>query len=315
MTSVKFLRSFQMKVTGRSGVELFINYPLTLTFDITNHIFSAANSAQFSLYNLSERNRSEILVDAQLKKIGGFPITLNAGYQTQYPQAGTQLAAISKTSTPLPTIFNGFVNVAYTERNGPDLITRIDAMDLGDVGTSDPSAVFPSTFKVAKGTSFVNKILSMMRLLKHVKPGVVVVTPAQPAATGNEVYVGRVWTYLQDIAAGVGGNVFVENGVCNMLGQNDVVPGVNNLGELTSDTGLLNIPRYTGHTVTCSCVFEPALAIGKQISLKSQYAGAPNGPYKIVQYSHKGTISGSVSGDAVSDITLISLPSPVTSTL
>ena len=315
MTSVKFLRSFQLKVTGRSGVELFINYPLTLTFDITNHIFSAANSAQFSLYNLSERNRSEILVDAQLKKIGGFPVTLNAGYQTQYPQAGAQLAAISKTSTPLPTIFNGFVNVAYTERNGPDLITRIDAMDLGDVATSDPSAVFPSAFRVARGTSFVDKVKSMMRLLKGVQVGAVIVTPVQPATTRDETYSGRVWDYLQSIAAHVGGNVFVENGVCNMLGQNDVVPGLNNLGELTSDTGLLNIPRYTGHTVTCSSVFEPALAIGKTIGLKSQYAGAPNGMYKIIQYSHRGTISGSVSGDAVSDITLVSLPSPVTPTL
>lgn len=309
-------------VTGKSGKQIFINYPINMTFNITRHIFGSGAGAQFALYNLSENNRSEILKDAVFSIAAGFPITLNAGYQPYQPAipqgAASQFSGPVNKQKSLPLVFKGFVNVAYTERVGADLVTRIDAVDNGDIAVKGPSTMFTSSFQVVKGMTFVEKVKAMMALLKpnFVETGSVVVTsPVQGKVAKTEGRTGRVWDELQKIAVNVGGNVFIENGVCHMLGQNDIVPGVNNLGVLSSSSGLLNIPKHYGYRTSCSCVFEPALAIGKIIELDSIYDKTPNRLYKIIQYTHRGTISGSVSGDASSDIELMALPSPATSTL
>lgn len=295
-----------MMVTGRSGERLFFGYPLTLQFDITHHIFAAGNTANFSIYNLSTKNRNEILFDEYIKK-GSYPITLNAGYGSQQEQdfVGPRL------KPTLPLIFSGTVNVAYTERVGGDLITRINALDNGDVTSDKPSAYFPSDFTVPINTPFVDMIKSMMRLLGEVKVGEVVVTPPQPNYTRARPHTGSVWNMLQALKP-PNGHVFIDNGVCHMLGQNDVLPGLNNLGTLSSDSGLLNIPKYMGENVECSCVFEPALAIGKTMRLSSDFdTRYSDKVYKIIQYTHSGTISGTLSGDAISTISLAALPATV----
>lgn len=314
---IKFDRNYRMMVTGRSGNSIYLEYPLTLEFDVTSHIFAAGNKAEFSIYGLNKKNRDDLLIDQWLKIRDGYPIILNAGYRSQQPNGGAAVVGDSTYQTsPLPEIFNGFINVAYTERLGSELVTRIDAIDNGNVTSNSPSASFPSNFVIAANTPFVSVIKAMMGLLVNVRVGAVVVTPTpRPPVTRNWTPTGKVWDALQTMTP-PGANVFIFNGVCHMLGENDVIPGANNVGTLNAETGLLNIPKYMGNSVVCQCVFEPALAIGKYVNLESEFSPSMTGRYKIIQFTHSGTISGAVSGTpATSTITLQKLPAPVQSTL
>jgi hypothetical protein len=123
---------------------------------------------------------------------------------------------------------------------------------------------------------------------------------------------GRVWEALEGLASeAAGAHVYIENGVCNMLGQNEVLPEANSLGILQSSTGLLGAPKYTDSTIICPMIFEPSLTIGAQIELNSTYTPQANGPCKIVAYSHQGIISGTQSGDLTSTVTLMRLNTPL----
>lgn len=305
---MKFGRSYQMTVTGKSNTEIVFGLPLTLDFNVTHNIFAEANVGDFSIYNLKSSSRSEIQFN-QFIKAQQYRVTLRAGYISQ-----TSSGLLGYPAS-LPVIFTGYSNVAFTERSGPDLITRLNAFDNGDITTSTPATQFPLNASIPPNTSFESAVTQVMSYLLPAKigTGFVKVTP-EPAPIGPRgmALQGTVWTKLQSMAReAAGAKVFIENGVVNMLGQNDTLGG-NNLGILRSSTGLLNIPKYTGYTITCSSIFEPALAIGKTVVLDSSDAPTEaNGLCKIVAYTHRGTISGVQSGDAISDITLMSATTPL----
>lgn len=320
LTPTKFSRSYHLTITGKSGKEIVITYPITIDFNISHHLFAAANAAEINLYGLSEYNRSEISFN-QIAKAGVYPIILRAGYLSQIG-GGSPIG--------LPVIFTGYAHVAYTERQGTDLVTRINAFDMADLSKPNPQAYFGpgDDVHVFPGTPWKQQVRQAMGALYPIKPGEINVIDIQLPVNNKKAYTftGRVWTVLMKLASeigrGSGGMVYVENGVVNVLGQTSTLSQVNSLGTLQSDSGLLGIPRYTGMEIMCSSIFEPALKIGAQIRLKSKYSptGAPSSSSytlsadsvcKIVAYTHHGVISGAVSGSLVSDITLMQLNTPV----
>lgn len=288
--------------------EISVEFPITLEFSVTHNIFASANSADFSLYNLSQSNRSEIFY-SYLNHPVPYPISLRAGY------VQNQNGEFSKSSLPL--IFQGYGIVAYTERNGSDLITRINAMDNGDVTNSIPPGYLDGTpsgsYIAVKDTPFKTMVRTIMGKLHNVTPCLPdeIITDAPiPNLKKDWPFVGTAWGALQDIvhACIPGGQLFIDNGICYMISQKGLL-GANNLGVLSNTSGLLGIPKYMGELVTCSCVFEPALKIGTGISLDSELAPWTSGQYKIVGYTHHGVISGINSGSLTSDISLMSLKS------
>lgn len=308
---MKFGRTYQMDVLGRSGLPIVLGFPTTLELSITHNIFASANSADFSLYGLSTTNRSEISFN-QFLKTQQYYVKLRAGYISQ------QATGLAGAPSSLPLIFNGYVNVAYTERNGPDLITRINAFDNGDITAPDPGVKFVTgvnDYTAKIGTPFEVMVQQVMKRLipSGINPGTIQVTPLPGPVTGvPRTFTGRVWTALEQLAAeAAGAHVYIEQGVCHMLGQNDVLPVGNSLAVLQSSTGLLGVPKYTNATIICSCVFEPSLTIGSQIELLSETAPMANGLCKIVAYTHHGVISGVESGDLISDITLMPVTTPL----
>lgn len=310
---MKFGRSYQMTVAGVTSTPTVLNevvfgLPLTLEFNITHNIFAESNVADFSIYNLSTSKRNEIQFNAFLKK-QAYPVTLRAGYISQVA------SGLSGYPASLPIVFNGFAKIAYTERSGVSLVTRINAFDNGDTASSRPATQFPSGFQIPPNTPFSTMVRSVMSclLVANIGVGSVTITPSPlPVGVRGRAFTGSVWTALQSLAREASGaKLYIENGVVNMLGQNDTVPGPT-LGILNSANGLLGIPRYDGYSTTCSCIFEPALAIGKQIILDSSFAPKQsNGLCKVIAYTHRGTISAVESGDAISEIKLLSAATPL----
>ena len=315
--NVKFGRSYRMTVAGRSStpsapINIEINFPLTLEFTITHNIFASANTANFSMYNLSVDHRSEITFN-QFLKARPYPVTLLAGYISEQPKGLYSDPAF------LPTVFDGFANVAYTERVGSDLITRINAIDNGDLTTGKAAGFFsgsgPDSYTAKPGTDFVTMVKAVMgHLTGGVKPGEVRIDARQlpPPLPKERPFTGNVWQALQDLAREANfAHVYIENGVCNMLGQDDVLLETGSMGILRSETGLLGVPRYTGNTIMVSSIFEPTLKIGARIELKSEFNEDANGMCKIVAYTHRGTMSGVSSREAISEITLMKLDTPL----
>lgn len=311
---MKFGRSYQLTATGTSGVPIDIGFPLTIDFTVTHNLQASANSVQVSLYGLSYTNRSELVLN-QYNLAQLYPLTLRAGYASQQP-----LGLLSSTNS-LPIIFDGFAHTAYTERNGSELITRISGIDNGDLVTGKPAGTFDggsNSCVIPADTSLVEAV-SMMS--KHLTGNVgfnpknfKITPPAKSPFVGKPTpCVGSVWGSIQDLINGslpVGTHVYVDSNQLYVVGQNDTL-SPNNLGVLSASSGLLGIPKYTGSTIMCSCIFEPALKIGSYITLDSRSNKAANGLRKIVAYTHHGTISGAESGELTSDIELQSLDIPL----
>lgn len=322
-SGIKFGRTYQLDVTGKSNTtqipDISLVFPLTLELDITHNIFAASNTGNFSLYGLSDTNRSEISFSTYNKEFA-YPIVLRAGYLSQQP------GGLNGVPSSLPIVFNGFTNVAYTERQGIELITRINAFDNGDFADNSRPAIYfteDNSYRAQPGTLFPQMVRNVMHRLSPngIKIGQVILNTAtiqgKPATTTvvtagkGRPFNGRVWEQLEKLADEAGAYVYIENGVCNMLGPLDVLPTANSLGIIQSSTGLLGIPRFTDGTITCSMIFEPSLTIGAQVELFSDFNPEVNGLTRIVSYRHHGTISGVQSGNLYSDVELMKLSIPL----
>ena len=313
---MKFGRSYSMQVAGNlfTGANFIdIAFPTTVKFEITHNIWASANAAEFSIYNLGAAHRQQIAFNQYLKD-KPYPIYFRAGYVSQ--QAGGYSAGPAQ----LPLLFSGFINVAYSERSGDDMVTRIAAIDNGDIVSNKHPSTLDGTiengYTAPCGAPFRGVVETLMRMLGPkvtpplVTPGEILVAPIPPniSTIGGRPFIGSVWNCLQDLARDAyNADVFIDFGKCHLLSQNLTLPGTNNLGTLSPSTGLLGIPRYTGAATTCSCVLEPRLAIGAKIGLKSTAAPWTNGTYKIIAFTHRGTISGVESMDATTDITMSKL--------
>lgn len=279
---VKFGRIYELVVQGQT-IEHTLKFPLTCKFNIERKNFSMANSASFTIYGLSLSSRKDIYYDTYFKK-KLVPITFKAGFMSQ---------------PSLPTIFKGNVTAAYTSREGPELVTHITALDGGfGIDTSMISQTIEPPWR------FTQTIKRVMSKLDGVEVGQVLIGPEPKPSESSVTFNGKVWDVLKQYVP-EDGSLFIDNGVVNMLGQNITLPSPG-IRELSSETGLLNIPKKFGYQVDCDCLFEPQFTIGQSLNLKSSLAPWVNGPYKVIGLHHSGTISGVESGDARTGLSLLS---------
>lgn len=298
---IKFGRSFSLEVQGQKFPHT-LQFPLTCVFNISRSQFASLNTGKFSLYGLSELSRKDIYFDRNILQALNAPITFRAGYLSQ--NFGASAGGVSATPTPLPIVFTGSINSAYTSRSGPDIITQIDAMDGGFGATNAPVTV-----PYSKGMTYSAAMLGVMQsLLPTVNPGQINITqksvvklpePFSDTGVFNGPALNILRNYLPD-----GANVFIDLNTIHILGVNDALTAPAAISEITSDTGLLGIPIRTFYTATCSMIFEPCVVLGQVVKLTSTLAPWVNDTYKVIAFTHHGTISGVESGDAITDLTL-----------
>jgi len=287
---VKFGRIYELTVRGQKLGDHVIKFPLTCKFGIDRQQFSGINSAHFSIYGLSESSRKDIYYDSVFKVKPVPPIKFLAGYAS---------------SPSLTRVFSGTVSEAYTMREGPELITRINAMSgAPQISEAIVRQTIPAPW------NFTSTMKYLMGKLGDIKVGEVLVgTRANPSkepppGTSPIVLNGKVWDVLMKYANGVDANLFIDNGVVHMLGQGIGIPSPASLSEISTDTGLLGIPKKNGDTVVCDMLFEPNFTIRQKLKLNSLLANWVNGDYVVSGINHTGTISGVESGDAVTKLTL-----------
>lgn len=274
----KFGRNYSLAVEATDGDTILIEPPFTIEFDITRSYYSSAYFSTIRIYNLSEKNRSKIRKDSYAWDIHR-TVELRAGYGEKN----------------LPLVLLGDITSAWSVREGTNFITTIESNDAGFSYTNGIS-----NLTVPQGAQQVTVLTSLIGDLA--KFGVTLGTVGSFPGTlkrGNS-YNGNTTAILRELT---GGNFFIDNGKANCLGNDECLPG--EVRVITSDSGLLNTPLRENDVIHLEMLFEPRIVVGQLIKLDSSTAANFNGFYKVCDIKHRGMISESVCGDAVTTLGLI----------
>lgn len=282
----KLGRNYTLQVSGDNFPQaLVVSLPFTIEFDITRNTLTSANVCQIRLYNLSPQNRN-----ALRKNVTGygFPImniTLNAGYGSQ-----------------TPVIFSGNVSQAWSVREGVNFITQLECFDGGYTFINAKTDL-----TIPKGTPYRTTITNLIQSLSpQVQLGSVGDYPG--TSQKQETYSGNTTDILNQLT---GGGFFIDNGIGNALGNSEYSLSAGPPININASTGLLNTPVLEQNIVRFDMMFEPTLNIGNSVNLQSLTETNFNGFYKITAVKHRGMISATVCGEAITTGEFFFLKTPV----
>lgn len=281
MAQQKLGRNYILTITGTNFLEpLEIGLPFTVEFDITRNTLTSANVCQIRLFNLSATNRN--LLRKNVTSGYGAPfifLKLMAGY-------GSSLAII----------FSGNVSQGWSYREGVNFISQLECYDGGIAYVTDQ--VPTNLSNIPKGTPYRDLIVNLIQSLPNVTLGAVGdypgSTPKQLTLSGGTIDILNSLT---------GGGFFIDNGIGYALGNNEYNANIP-MSVITSSTGLLDTPVLESNIVKFNMLFEPYLNIGSSVQLNSSTFNLElppnfNGFYKITSVKHRGMISQTVCGEAI----------------
>jgi hypothetical protein len=287
--NAKFIRDYQLTVQVPAPSEdyVVIKPPFTLMFDITKDCLSSSSSASFQIYNLSPLRRSQIR-----KNINDFlsvrTVILQAGY-------------VDNTAI----VFNGIMQQAFSVRDGIDVVTQIEGTDWSFAFISPDSDYYGDP--VPTGTTQKDIVTNMMsKALPRVTIGSIGNVGNGAAVKRTTSFSGMAKELIQQHTGGTGtSGFFIDDGVANILGQNECRPA-KGVSIINSNSGLLGKPVQEANILDFEMLFEPRLLMGQIIHLDSVTEPQLSGDYKVVSIKHHGMISDAVCGDAITGVGLFS---------
>jgi hypothetical protein len=288
---LKFGRIYEINIQTKSGDILTIKLPFTCEFDIQRNALSSANVASFKLYNLEESHRSAI--QKNINDVGDLrTITFKAGYS----------------SINIPVCFRGMISQCYSyKQSRVDIVTEIQSFDGGFVFANAPT-VATQTFPA--GTPRQAMIQPLLNALPGNNQGQVV----QLGAVGRAVQgtlsrsnsfsehpleVLKNWTSTTPTSSGF----FIDLGKAYILEDNECIPS-DGINVIDASAGLLETPIWEQSIIHYSMLFEPRLIMAQRVKLVTLTNPTLNHDYKVVSLGHRGTISDSVCGDAITNVGL-----------
>lgn len=287
---MKFLPTYKLGVEGNASlvpigsedntppaVNLSITPPYTVDFEVCRASASSSQTASFRLYNLAEQTRDQIQKDwfniADIRAL-----QFSAGYVGE----------------SLSMLFNGTVKSAQSYRRKTDVITEIHGWD----GASAMANGY-SLRSIAPGAVFSDLIKSLASDLPGLN-GTPLVGRFDRVTKRGSVYAGNTWNYILQLSEGL---AIIDNGQLKVLNQDEVIQA--EIPVITSETGMLETPVRANAMIRVPIIFEPRLTVGQLVQLRSSVNPVYNGAYKVMGFTHRGTISPAVEGQArVTEVTL-----------
>lgn len=254
-----------------SDTQLVITNPITINFNVKRDIFSAVNTLELDIYNLSKENRDFMYQDLQSQRAYCY---LEAGYK----------------GWAKSLIFSGNVWNTLSKREGVNAITHITAMDgynalQAEVNqTLDAGATVEDIVKIGQRTMQLDEGVYSFKNYKFVRP---------VELQGNAFYVINKY---------VGRNAYIDLGKLNIQDTNEVFEG--EVLVIDDETGLIGTPERSLEFLTVKMIFEPRIQVGQLIELRSSFEPRYNGQYKVYGISHNGMISDSMAGQAITTLQL-----------
>jgi hypothetical protein len=266
--------------------------PLTIEFDIRREYLASAQTATFTILNLGEETRNQIYKD-RYDTAKYAALQFRAGYLSQQ---GIK-----------PLLFNGTIRWAYSERQGRDYRTTIEAFDGGFAMANSFTSrtvyagqTLEETLK-ALNQDMVGLSATPPGVWPKQKPDPIIGRFPQTNLRGNVLH-GPTWKVLLDNLP-AGAHATIDNGQLKVLNFDEYMQfGL--IPVLNSETGLLDTPRRSGATIVCRMLFEPRLTIGQSVLLESASNTIYNGEKKVIGFRHHGTISPSGSGECYTEVAL-----------
>ena len=261
---IKFERGFKKSGQYYPQEEIYVSYPFTLHLNIERGVYASANTGVFQIYNLSREVQARLWKD-QTDQTRYITMWLYAGY-----------------GDVLPLIFVGDVQYCYSYKEGgsTEYVTEINACD----------GLYFMQYGYSNLT--INGGIGLSPLLKtlidenpFVKLGYV--TPTIPKFQKSQTFIGQTMELLRREFANH--DVFVDNGLLNVLAENEIIP--TSLPIIYADSGLLGSPKRSGLYLEFQMLFEPALSIAQGVSIVSDSLQFINQTYRLIGLRHSGVIS------------------------
>ena len=278
---MKFGRTYSMRIQVDEELNsVEIDYPLTLEFEVVRNTFASANTGRFTIYNLGQDTRRQVYHD-RYDTLTYRQIILQAGYE-------------SDNNTPLATIFQGNVRSAYSYRRKENWTTVIDGFD-GGYGIINGQ----TSISVAAPWNVANVVKQLIGAMPNVSAGTVNIPGVQNSRALS--LFGNAW----DIVRRISGNntAFIDSEKVNVVTQGTYVVPVGGIPLISSNTGLLNTPRKLGALLEVDMIFEPRISVNQLVQLESEETYY-SGEYAVMGITHRGTISGTVCGEAITTLSL-----------
>lgn len=273
---MKFDRAYSLSLEVVGGENITVNLPYTIEFTITRKALASSQTATIIIYNLNEALRDQIYKD-RFNFTEFRAIQLRAGY----------------VSLGIPLVFNGTIYQAYSERQGVNFKTVIECFD-GAYGISNSF----SSVTLGAGQTFSDIIAQLNTDLKGVT-GSPIIGSFTKRTLRTSTYVGNTWQRIVQLSSGL---ATIDNGQLKVLNQNEVIQA--EIPIITSDSGLLGVPRRMNTMIEMPLLFEPRLTLGQLVALQSVGNSLYNGSYKVAGFVHKGIISPTVNGDYSTQVSL-----------
>lgn len=288
---MKFGRYYSMLAEGQHGTiqnggAHIISFPLTCRFQVINDNTFTLGTATFQVYNLAADVRADLYKDP-FEILLYKQLIFSAGYQNE-PDKVVQ-------------IFQGNIIQCYSYRQGGDWITEIVAADgswMQDNATIDLS--------IQNGYSF--KYIAQ-KLVEAMSPTVQVglissLITSEAVNTRGLTLSGSPFDLLVRQTTPRKLTAYIYQEKCHILTQSEYISVAGGVKEISNDTGILGSPKMQAYQVIVRMIFEPKIVVQQNIQLKTIQNSRMSGPYLVARVTHRGTISGAVCEDLVTEVNL-----------
>lgn len=256
---------WSMSVTDGEQTHI-IGYPLTVEFNITRNTFASANTATFNVYNLAPSTRSsELFFQDRFNTAKNKFVTFKAGYEGK-----------------LTKCFRGRIQEAYSHRQGTEVITSIQCLDIG-VATDYINVT------VEAGTTKKEVYENIIQNLGMLQMGAV--GTLEGTYLTETYFEGKPLDVLNEIS---GGHTYIDSGIVYTLMPNEALDM--SVPILKAETGLINTPQRRDAQIIAEGIFNPNVVVGQLMEVQSSTANEFSGTFKVCGFTHSGVISGATAG-------------------
>jgi hypothetical protein len=267
------MRQFMRKVRATFNGGLIINpgginpHDIRIEFNIDKDTSSSPNSAEITIFNLSESHRNSVGKEFDA-------ITLEAGY---IPPEGDGNVGV---------IFKGAVRDVEHRREGPNILTIISC---GDGSKALRRATISKSFP--KGTPVKDVVDELAKQIE--KEGVSRGEWKFPDDVESKKFkrpyavCGSCVRELDTIGRGNGFYWNVQNETM------EIVPGDGFIGDvvlISPETGMIGTPAITDNGVRVSALLNPGIRPNRRVQLKSETLemNGDDGMYRVTSASYSG---------------------------
>lgn len=268
----QYLRKVRCKLSGSAG-SLTVNpggiqtHEIRIAFDISKGIESSQNTAEISIWNLTEGHRNAVGKELD-------DIELEAGYM---PPNGASNVGI---------IFKGQMRDVEHRRDGPDIITTLSC---GDGDRAFRRATISKTFP--KGTSVEDVVEELYKQME--KEGVSRGEWKFPDDIQEKKFkrpysmCGSCTRELDTLGRGKGFYWSSQNGVIEIVPADGYIGGT---VLISPETGMIDTPTLTDNGVKVSALLNPEIRPNRRVRIQSETLemNAEGGEYRVSQCAFTG---------------------------